>query len=213
MLKKIRKYAALPAYDLWNLIELFLYRLKGQWFYRRVFAGFGENSAIFPPMLLSGAKNVHIGKNVIIRRGVRIEAVLSDPDNPPEIRIGDNVNIEQNVHIVALGKIIIHDDVSITANCSIMCGSHPFFDIHDPRKIGDRLADAKSTVEIGAGSMLGIGTIIKNNVRLGQKVVVGSGSVVKESAPDFCVVDGNPGVVVMQYDLEKQGWRRGKRLS
>jgi acetyltransferase-like isoleucine patch superfamily enzyme len=142
----------------------------------------------------------------MIRNGVRLEAVLLDPKNPPEIRIGNNVNIEQDVHIVAIGKVHIHDNVSITARCSLLGGTHPFFDIHSPIKIGSRLAGSRSILEIGEGSFLGVGSVIQMNVRLGKGVVVGSNSVVKKSFPDHCVVDGNPAEVVLRYDAQENRW-------
>jgi acetyltransferase-like isoleucine patch superfamily enzyme len=206
LLKRLRDVAGLPVYDQFNLAQLWLFRLKGVLIYRRVFKHFGRRSAIYSPMLISGPRFIHIGDNVIIRKGVRIEAILLDPEHPPEIHIGNNVNIEQDVHIVALGKVWIHDHVSITARCSLLCGTHPFFDVHDPVKIGDRLAGERSSIEIGEGSFLGIGSVIQMNVRLGKHVVVGSGSVVKKNVPDYCVVEGSPAAIVLRYDREKDSW-------
>jgi acetyltransferase-like isoleucine patch superfamily enzyme len=156
---------------------------------------------------------MHIGKNVSIREGVRLEAVMIDPGNPPELRIGNNVNIEQNVHIVFMGKVRIADNVSITARCSLLGGSHPFFDVNDPVKIGDRLAGSKSIIEIGEGSFLGIGTVVMMNVRIGKHVVIGANSVVKRSIPDYSVADGNPAVIVMNYDQNTQTWLAVKSKS
>jgi acetyltransferase-like isoleucine patch superfamily enzyme len=206
VLKKIGRILSLPLYDQFNVVALWWYRAKGALIYRRVLGSFGKKSAIYPPMLISGAKFIHIGDRVVIRKGVRIEAIMLDPENPPEIHIGNNVNIEQDVHIVAMGKIHIHDNASITARSALLCGTHPFFDVHSAVKIGDRLAGERSVIEIGEGAFLGIGSIIQMNVRIGRHVVVGSGSVVKKSVPDYCVVDGNPAAVVLQHISEEDRW-------
>ncbi len=205
-LRKLKQYAALPLYEQCGLLTVLWYRAKGVLFYRRVFGSFGSKSTLFRPMLIRNAKHIHIGSNVSIRPGVRLEAVVLDDRRISEIRIGNNVNIEQNVHIVAQGSIVIGDNVSITANCSILCGTHPFWDVHDPVKIGERPGDFNSRTEIGAGSMLGVGAIIQNGVKLGRSVVVGSGAVVKKSMPDFCVIDGNPAVAVMRFDVAEDRW-------
>ncbi len=203
---KIRRFWTTPLPDKINVIQMVFYRLKGILYYRHVFGSFGSGSILYKPMMLSNPRFMHIGKNVTIRQGVRLEAVPLDPDNPPELRIGDNVNIEQDVHIVFIGKIRIGDNVSITARCSLMGGSHPFFDIRNPVKIGDRLAGEKTIIEIGEGSFLGLNTVIMPNVKLGRYVVVGSSSVVKRNVPDYSVVDGNPATLQMRYDSEADSW-------
>ena len=203
---KLRRFAGLQYHDKLNTVRMLMCRIKGIVYYRRTFGSFGVGSCLYKPMLVSNARYIHIGKNVSIRQGVRLEAVMIDPANPPELRIGNNVNIEQDVHIVFMGKVRIADNVSITARCSLLGGSHPFFDVNDPVKIGSRLTGAKSVIEIGEGSFLGIGTVVMMNVRIGKHVVIGANSVVKRSIPDYCVADGNPAMVVMKFDQEAQSW-------
>jgi acetyltransferase-like isoleucine patch superfamily enzyme len=173
-----------------------------------MFKSFGRNSAIYPPMLIGLPRFIHIGNRVTIRSGVRLEAVLLDAGNPPEIYIGDDVTIEQDVHIVALGKLYIQDHATLAARVAILAGTHPFFDVNGPVKISSRLDGATSFTEIGEGTMLGVGSIVQMNVRVGKHVVVGANSVVKKSVPDYCVVDGHPASVVLAYNGEEKRWVR-----
>jgi acetyltransferase-like isoleucine patch superfamily enzyme len=207
-LSKFRRVLSLPIYDQWNRVRLGFYRLKGALFYRWIFASFGKRSAIFPAMMISNPRFIRIGDGVTIQKGARLEAVLIDPENPPEIKIGNNVNIEQDVHISAVGKIHIHDNVGIGARCTLLCSAHPFFDVHDPVKISARIDGAKSLIEIGHNSLLGIGSVIHMNVRLGEHVVVGANSVVKKSFPGYNVIDGHPATVVLTYDAQQERWVR-----
>jgi acetyltransferase-like isoleucine patch superfamily enzyme len=204
--KKLRKFLSLPLYDKFNFAELMLYRLKGILFYRWVFKSFGRRSAIYPPMLIGRPEFIHIGEGVVIRSGVRLEAYLLDPNNPPEIRIGDNVSIEQDVHIVALGKIHIRDHATLAARSTLLCGGHPFFDIHGPVKISDRMEGENAFIEIGEGSMIGMGSVIQKNVKIGKHVVVGVNSVVNRSVPSHCIVSGHPAAVVLRYNAAEDRW-------
>jgi acetyltransferase-like isoleucine patch superfamily enzyme len=204
--RKIRKFLELPLPNKLNVLQMAFYRLKGALYYRRVFGSFGSGSVLYKPMMLSNPQFMHIGKNVTIRQGVRLEAVLLDPENPPELCIGDNVIIEQNVHIVLVGKIHIHDNVNITAHCSLLGGNHPFFDVESDVRIGNRLTGSKTKIEIGEGSFLGVNAIIMANVKLGRHVVVGSSSVVKSNVPEFSVIEGNPASVLMKYDFDAGTW-------
>jgi acetyltransferase-like isoleucine patch superfamily enzyme len=209
----IRKIISLPFYDKMNVAELWLYRLKGWVFYRRVFKSFGKKSAIYPPTLIGRPMFIHIGDRVTIREGVRLEAILLDPNTPPEIRIGNDVRLEEDVCIATVGKIYIHDNVCIAARSALLGTGHPFYDVKSPVKIGDRVEGEKCVIEIGEGSFLGLGSVIQMNVKLGKHVVVGSHSVVRRSVPDYCVVDGHPAAVVLAYDVEKDRWARPPRRS
>jgi acetyltransferase-like isoleucine patch superfamily enzyme len=195
-----------PLPEKLNRLQAAFFRLKGILYYRHVFGSFGSGSILYKPVMLSNPQFIHIGRNVVIRQGARLEAILLDPENPPELRIGDNVNIEQDVQIVLAGKIHIKDNVSITARCSLLGGNHPFFDVDSNIKIGARLTGAKTRIEIGEGSFIGVNVTIMTNVKLGRHVVVGSGSVVRSNVPDYSVVDGNPAVVRMRYDSTARAW-------
>lgn len=169
---------------------------------------------LFKPIILCNPQYVFIGKNVSIRQGARIEVILSELNNRiPELRIGDNVNIEQNVHLVCHSRITIGRDVSITGNCAIVDVTHPYADINNPEKIGKRVLDDDSFVEIGDGCFLGIGSLIMPNVRIGKYCVVGAHSVVTRDVPDYSIVIGNPARVARIYDRETNRWCSPNELA
>jgi acetyltransferase-like isoleucine patch superfamily enzyme len=209
--QRLISFARKSLPDKLNALHVAFYRLKGILYYRHVFASFGEGSVLFKPMLLTNPQFMHIGKNVLIRAGVRLEAVMIDADNPPQLHIGDNVNIEQDAHIVFLGKVYIADNVSIAARCSLLGGTHPFLEVDDPTRICKRLSGVNSVIEVGEGSFLGLGTVVCMNVRIGKQVVVGTNSVVKRNIAAYSVADGNPAVVILRYDFEKESWIRLQR--
>ena len=151
---------------------------------------------------------MHIGKNVSIQQGARIEVIIVDANRIPELRIGDNVNIEQNVHLVCHSRITIGRDVSITGNCAIVDVTHPYADINDPVKIGTRILNEDSFVVIGDGCFLGFGALIMPNVRIGKYCIIGAHSVVTKDVPDYSVVAGNPARLLRSYDPESDTWKK-----
>jgi acetyltransferase-like isoleucine patch superfamily enzyme len=112
------------------------------------------------------------------------------------------------VHIVAQNLIRIGDRVSIGAFSCIVDIDHPYADIADPRRIGDRYSDDGATVEIGDDSFVGFGSSLLPGTRLGRHVVVGTGSVVRGVIPDYSVAVGSPARIVRRYDQSRSEWVR-----
>lgn len=175
-------------------------------YYRHIFGSFGKGSVLYKPILLNNPSHIHIGNGVTIRQGARLEAVIIDPAQPPELRIGDNVNIEQDAHIVCVGRVVLHNGSGLAPRCTILCGTHPFFDVKDTTLIRHRNEGIGGVVEIGSGSILGTNSVIHMNVSIGRNSIVGANSVVRKSAPDFSIIDGSPASIVMRYDEEKERW-------
>ena len=135
---------------------------------------------------------------------MRIEVV--DPQSDLVISIGDNVNIEQNVHIVGRVAITIEDDVTITGHCSIVDVVHPYNDLNSSTKIGNRISEGVFPVKIGKGSFIGFGAHISPGVEIGKHCVVGANSVVTKSMPDYSIIAGNPARVLKFFDFESNSW-------
>ncbi|HVZ62328.1 MAG TPA: acyltransferase [Candidatus Nitrosotalea sp.] len=118
------------------------------------------------------ARGVIIGKNCHISPYVLIDLVY-----PSLVKIGDNVTIGSNTLIFA--------HANPTANAFLKMKSYP-------RRV--------ETVNIKSGAVLFPGSIITAGVTIGENSVVGAGSVVFESIPDYCVVVGNPARVVKKIE-------------
>ncbi|MCG3085555.1 hypothetical protein LD028_13960, partial [Anoxybacillus sp. LAT27] len=91
----------------------------------RFYGHVGKGSVIFRQEMVRSPHRITIGNRSIIRHGGRIEIVLHGQSPLPWLSIGDDVNIEQNVHIVCHHRIRIGNKVSITGNCAIVDVSHP----------------------------------------------------------------------------------------
>jgi len=118
------------------------------------------------------ARGVTVGKNCHISPYVLIDLVY-----PSLIKIGDHVTIGSNSLIFA--------HVNPTANLFLKEGSYP-------RKV--------EQVVIKSGAVLFPGSIITAGVTIGENSIVGAGSVVFESIPDYCVAMGNPARVIKKIE-------------
>jgi acetyltransferase-like isoleucine patch superfamily enzyme len=195
-MSRLRNLLRLPFYEKLKVLATIWHRTKTRVFYRRIFGSMGANCVLRNPLLLSNTRYIHLGSHVDIRDGVRMEVVLHNPARVPELRIGDHVNIEQNVHIICQSKILIGNDVSITGNCAIVDTTHPWASPESSQKTGDLILDEDSYVVIGDGTFLGFGCIVLPNVKIGKGAIIGANAVVSKDVPDYAVVAGIPAAVL-----------------
>lgn len=45
-------------------------------------------------------------------------------------------------------------------------------------------------------------------VSIGKKAVIGAGSVVTKSVPDYCIAVGNPAKVIKKYNFTTHAWEK-----
>ncbi len=98
-----------------------------------------------------------------------------DRINPKGIHIGSGTIVTSNVTILAhklIGEVNENKNVNYKAS--------------------------KITTYIGDDSVIGIAAVILGGVHIGNRVVVGAGSVVTKDVPDDCVVAGNPAKILKE---------------
>lgn len=198
----------LSWHDRLNAIEAALAQMKTKLYYARVFGSIGKGTRIYKPLLLANARYAVVGDHTLIRPGARIEVLVTDESRSPSLVIGNNVNIEQNFHLICGLGITIGDKVSIAPNCAILDTRHPFREMESDTKIGSRVEPGERPIIIGENTLVGFGSIILPNVRIGSRCVIGANSVVRDDVPDSCVAAGNPARVIMRYDTAGRTWIR-----
>jgi acetyltransferase-like isoleucine patch superfamily enzyme len=195
-----------------DLMTLFRRVLTRTYWARRM-RSVGPGTVLHKPILVANPQYIELGARTLIRDHARIETVVRpNVSRPPRLVIGDDVNIEQGVHIICQGEVVIENEVSITPYCVIVDTDHPFNDPDLPPKIGARLnARGDNRVRIGQGSFIGAHSVILPGVDIGRGCVVGAGSVVASSVPDYCVVSGAPARILRRFDTATRTWKTEPR--
>lgn len=171
------------------------------------FKAFGNNSNIIKPFRIVGKKYIEIGKNVIIRHGLRMEAIdkWNGVEYTPCIKIADNVGIQQNCHITCAESIIIGEYTSILPCVMITDITHQYNDLTVP----PGCADIKvNPVSIGKYCMIGFSSAIMPGVKIGDNCIVGANSVVTHDLPNGSVAVGSPAKIIKRYDYLLNRWEK-----
>ena len=152
---------------------------------------------------INGAKHIKIGNNFYAGKDIILDAweVHGEQKFNPEIDIGDNVSLNDNVHISAIDYIKIGNNVLFGRNVFITDNSHGASDLNDiliaPEK---RDLSSKGPVIIGDNVWIGRGVVILSGVKIGDNAVIGANSVVTKSVPKNCVVAGAPAKIIKKVE-------------
>ena len=107
-----------------------------------------------------------------------------------EIRVGNNVFVNQNCTFYDLGGLDIADDVMIGPNVSIITAGHPLAPSQR------RAATIGTPIVIERNVWIAAGATIIGGVTVGEDSVVAAGSVVTKDVPPNTLVGGNPARVI-----------------
>ena len=107
---------------------------------------------------------------------------------PSYIKIGENVSF--GARFVVQTNLEIGDNVLISSNVSCVGDDHAYDDPDKPINFGGR--KNASTVIIEGDNLIGYGTTIVGNVRIGKGCIVGVGSIVSRDLPPYTCCIGIP---------------------
>lgn len=140
----------------------------------------GSGSIVQAGVTIRYPGNIHVGRNTNIGRGVSFTSEKPDSN----CWLGDDVIINQGVHIDFSGGLEIGSNVVISACATIYTHSHGM----DPKSISAKTPLViEDDVWIGSHAIL-----IEHTGRIGRGALVASGSVVTREVPPDVVVGGAP---------------------
>ena len=131
-----------------------------------------------------------------IGSGARInEVTLSGLWNGFEnLSVGDKAFLGDSTFIDLTGEVRIGSRTSISPCCILITHQDPGSMLgNDLVKLFGRKA---GNISIGNDSWIGAGTIILSGRSVGNRVIIGAGSLVTKDIPDNCIAYGRPAKVV-----------------
>ena len=187
-----------------NLLKsIYSYRYNGFKLIR--FAKFGKNAFIGKGLQSNMPPKVYIGNNARIGKNARLDCYKTE-GHDAKIIIHDNVYIGNDFSVLA-GDTIEIDEYVLIASYVTVVGENHQTDPESPLHYCKQSLVAKP-VRIGIGCWIGEKVIILPGVEIGEKCVIGAGSVVTKGIPAYSLVVGNPARVIKKYNFRTKEWER-----
>lgn len=152
----------------------------------------GDQARIRQGTILYGGSSIgdrfQAGHHVIVREEVQIgdDCVIAGSSIIDyKVKLGNRVKIHSHVYVAQF--TVIEDDVFLAPGVMIANDKHPGSPDSRQKLCGPT---------IKKGAQIGINVTILPGVTIGEKAIVGAGSVVTKDIPAFSVVAGNPAKVL-----------------
>lgn len=148
--------------------------------------------------------SIMIGDGVQFRSGKKYNMIGGDTRlilrtyRGGSIRIGNNVGIA-NSALVSMNHIEIEDNVMIGGNCKIWDTDFHSLDLNERMDKFDTHVNS-APIQIKKGAFIGANSLILKGVTIGEKSIVGAGSVVTKSIPPREVWAGNPAKFIKKIE-------------
>lgn len=178
---------------------------------------FGLNGRrMMSPFRIFGKRYISVGKGFNSGRYFRVEVFEAGMKKRPTLQFGENVKINDFVHIGCIEKIVIKDNVLIGSHVLITDHNHG-----DSSGEGDSLSSpdvppdlrplTSEEVVIEENVWIGEFVSILPGTRIGKGSIIGTMSVVKGPVPPYSIAVGTPVRVVKTFNFSKNRWEATKR--
>src|SRR5665647_58376 len=129
------------------------------------------------------------------------------------IKFGDNVEINDYVHIASISSVILGNNVLVASKVYISDIQHGYYSGEDqehssPNLIpNDRPLTAKP-INIEENVWLGESVSVMPGVTIGKGTIVGANSVVSRSLPPNVIAVGSPAKPIKKFNFETRKWEK-----
>jgi acetyltransferase-like isoleucine patch superfamily enzyme len=160
------------------------------------------------PIRIRGRKLIRVGNGFTTGFNCRIDA-YTESNKEVVIDIGNNVQINDYVHIGAVESIEIGDNVLIASKVFITDHNHGSYagEIQDsPDSIPQERPIYSKKVIIEKNVWLGEFVAVLSGVTIGEGSIIGAMSVVNKDIPPFSIAVGSPAKVIKKYNHFSKKW-------
>lgn len=161
------------------------------------------------PFDLRNKKYINLGHKLTTGFGCRIEAYPLNKNAECCITFGNNVEINDYVHIASALNVEIGNDVLIASKVYISDINHGKYRGENQdspySKPNDRSLSAEK-ITICDNVWIGESCCILPGVSIGKGSIIGALSVVTKDIPEYSIAVGAPAKVIKKYDFDTQSW-------
>ena len=165
------------------------------------------------PYYIRGRKFIKIGENFTSGVGLRLDGFSRNKQVC--ITIGNNVQVNDYVHIGAVDSVTIKNNVLIGSKVLITDHDHGFYGLNgrhtNPNIEPSKRELASSPVTIEENVWIGEFVCILPGATIGKGSVIGAMSVVRGHIPEYSIAVGCPAVVKKRFNYESAKWETVKR--
>lgn len=170
------------------------------------FQQFGSHTYVQSGGIIDSPERMAVGHHVFIRRPYKLY-VTANANNSPAIVIGDGCQINPGLTITAKNSVIL--DRNVLIGPYVYISDQINLDVHSVAGVpipNPYVTTHEGQVHICEGAWIGANAMVLGDVRIGFGSVVRPNSVVLDDVPDYCVVAGNPAVIVEIYEVSSGRW-------
>lgn len=195
----------LRVYGFFGSIKLFLYLVNTKLFYPSA-------RLIRLPIDIRNKKNIDFGKNLTTGYYCRLECYPKNDSKKKTLFFGENVQMNDYVHITAMEKVEIGSNVLFASKIYISDCSHGSYsgdnnDSHPESTPISRPLFSKP-VKIEDNVWLGEFVSVLPGVTIGKGTIVGANSVVSKSLPKYVIAVGSPAKPIKKFNFETEIWEK-----
>ncbi len=182
-------------YNLPHIIKIRISPTINKWNLKAKGVSYGKNICIMGNLRICGTGNITIGDNFMMTNGEAVNPISSNlkgcffTEHEAQISIGKNVGMSSTRLWISKG-LFIGDNVKIGA-CSLIIDT----DTHPVNYIVRRTCNEgalSAPITIKNDAWIGAHCIILKGVTIGERSIIGAGSVVTKNIPADCIAAGNP---------------------
>ena len=164
------------------------------------------------PIDIRNKKYIDFGENLTTGIGCRIETFPQIVTANKLLKFGNNIQLNDYVHITAAHSVEIGNNVLMASKIYISDCTHGSYIGNeydsDPMSLPiDRPLSVKA-VKIEDNVWLGEFVSILPGVTVGQGTIVGANSVVSKSLPPYVIAVGSPAKPIKFYNFESKRWEK-----
>jgi acetyltransferase-like isoleucine patch superfamily enzyme len=193
----------LSKYGLYGAFKLLRSLIYTKLFYRKA-------RLIRLPVDIRNSRYISIGKNLTTGVGCRFEAC--PVTNICTLHMGENIQMNDYVHITAMEGVSIGNNVLIASKVYISDCSHGNYsngkEFSDPDipPVERQLHSEKVIIEDNV--WIGEFVSILPGVTIGKGSIIGTMSVVNKSIPAYCIAVGSPARIIKKFNFATRTWEK-----